>query len=78
MAVMTMHEAPKHPHLAARGTFIEFDGHLHPAPAPRFSRTPSSIQSSPSEGRADVRSVLASWDESMSGRVKSMQSVGVA
>jgi alpha-methylacyl-CoA racemase len=78
MAVMTMHEAPKHPHLAARGTFIDFDGHLHPAPAPRFSRTPSSIQSSPSEGRADARSVLASWDDSMSGRVKSMQSVGAA
>jgi alpha-methylacyl-CoA racemase len=59
--VMSLHDAPNHPHLAARRTFVAFDGHLHPAPAPRFSRTPSSIQGSPSEGRTDATAVIASW-----------------
>jgi alpha-methylacyl-CoA racemase len=35
--VLTMTEAPRHPHLAARGTFVETDGVVQPAPAPRFS-----------------------------------------
>ncbi|WP_229741913.1 CaiB/BaiF CoA transferase family protein [Kocuria dechangensis] len=37
--VLSMAEAPRSAHLAARGTFIERDGHHEPAPAPRFSRT---------------------------------------
>lgn len=39
--VLTMSEAPSHPHLAARGTFVEIDGAIQAAPAPRFSRTPA-------------------------------------
>jgi alpha-methylacyl-CoA racemase len=35
--VLTMTEAPRHPHLAARGTYTELDGVVQPAPAPRFS-----------------------------------------
>jgi alpha-methylacyl-CoA racemase len=42
--VMTLSEAPAHPHLAARETFVEVDGRMQPAPAPRFSRTPSAIR----------------------------------
>ena len=42
--VLTLSEAPHHPHLAARQTFTEVDGLTQPAPAPRFSRTPSSIR----------------------------------
>ena len=37
--VLSMAEAPRHPHLAARETFIEIDGVTQPAPAPRFSRS---------------------------------------
>src|SRR3546814_1407103 len=37
--VLSLAEAPLHPHLRARGTFIEVDGIVQPAPAPRFSRT---------------------------------------
>ena len=37
--VLSMAEAPGHPHLAARGTFMEIGGVVQPAPAPRFSRT---------------------------------------
>jgi alpha-methylacyl-CoA racemase len=36
--VLTPWEAPGHPHNAARGTFIEVEGHIQPGPAPRFSR----------------------------------------
>jgi alpha-methylacyl-CoA racemase len=32
-------DAHEHPHMAARGTFIELDGVRQPGPAPRFSRT---------------------------------------
>jgi alpha-methylacyl-CoA racemase len=34
--VLSLAEAPSHPHLAARGTFAELDGLLQPMPAPRF------------------------------------------
>ena len=37
--VLTLDEAPRHPHLKERGTYVEIDGITQPAPAPRFSRT---------------------------------------
>jgi alpha-methylacyl-CoA racemase len=37
--VLTLSEAPLHPHLAARGTFVVVDGVVQPAPAPRFSHS---------------------------------------
>jgi crotonobetainyl-CoA:carnitine CoA-transferase CaiB-like acyl-CoA transferase len=37
--VLEWEQAWTHPHLRARGTFIEVDGVMQPAPAPRFSRT---------------------------------------
>lgn len=39
--VLSLTEAPKHPHNAARGTFVEEGGMVQPAPAPRFSATPA-------------------------------------
>jgi alpha-methylacyl-CoA racemase len=56
--VLDLHEAPRHPHLAARKTFIERHGAIQPAPAPRFSRTPSSIRESET---ADIATLVASW-----------------
>ncbi|MGH8868916.1 MAG: CaiB/BaiF CoA transferase family protein [Actinomycetes bacterium] len=41
--VLSWDEAPRHPHLAARGTYVEHAGRTQPAPAPRFSRTPGAI-----------------------------------
>ena len=41
--VLSMREAPGHPHNLARGTFVEAQGVLQPAPAPRFDRTPSTL-----------------------------------
>src|SRR5260221_13508575 len=42
--ILTMAEGPKHPHNAARKIFVERHGVTQPAPAPRFSRTPSAIR----------------------------------
>jgi alpha-methylacyl-CoA racemase len=39
--VLSLKEAPHHPHNAARGTFVEDGGMTMPAPAPRFSATPA-------------------------------------
>ena len=45
--VLDWSERLAHPHLAARGTFVEVDGVVQPAPAPRLSRTPGSVQRRP-------------------------------
>jgi len=45
--VLSMEEAYLHPHNQARGTFVEENGVLQPAPAPRFSRTRPEIQGPP-------------------------------
>jgi len=42
--VLSLGEAPAHPHMAARGVFAALDGVPSPAPAPRFSRTPSTFK----------------------------------
>ncbi len=39
--VLSLREAPLHPHNAARGTFVDEGGMVQPAPAPRFSATPA-------------------------------------
>ncbi len=54
-------EAPDHPHNAARGSFVEVGGKLQPAPAPRFSRTPSRRPTPPPEPGADTERALAAW-----------------
>ncbi|MDQ3601539.1 MAG: CoA transferase [Actinomycetota bacterium] len=59
--VLGMAEAPDHPQLAARGTFIEVDGARVPGPAPRFSRTPAVVQGPPVAPGAHTRTALADW-----------------
>ena len=59
--VLTMSEAPEHPHSEARNSFVTVDGIKQPAPAPRFSRTASVIQHGPSEpGERDL-DALSEW-----------------
>ncbi|MCC7259205.1 MAG: CoA transferase [Gammaproteobacteria bacterium] len=56
--VLTGVEAARHPHHVARGSFIEIDGVLQHAPAPRFSRTPAAApQGAPPPG-GDTHAVL--------------------
>ena len=45
--VLSFSEAPQHPHLKARGSFVEIEGVVQPAPALRFSVTPSSVPKPP-------------------------------
>jgi alpha-methylacyl-CoA racemase len=59
--VLTLREARSHPHQVARQTFIEADGVVQVAPAPRFSDTPGAIQWAPSERVWTVDEVLADW-----------------
>lgn len=56
--VLALSEAPHHPHMAARGAFVDRNGVTQPAPAPRFSRTPSAIRDAE---MADLATVTAAW-----------------
>ncbi|MFF5563555.1 CaiB/BaiF CoA transferase family protein [Streptomyces sp. NPDC012623] len=59
--VLSLGEAPTHPHLAARATFTEHAGLVQPAPAPRFSATPSSVRRAPARPGADAVEVARDW-----------------
>lgn len=59
--VLALHEAARHPHLEARGTFVELDGRLQPGPAPRFSRTPCLIDRSAPKRNEGGDEVLREW-----------------
>ncbi|MFE5213605.1 MULTISPECIES: CaiB/BaiF CoA transferase family protein [unclassified Streptomyces] len=59
--VLSLREAPHHPHLAARGTFTDHGGITQPAPAPRFSATPTGIRSGPARPGADTGTVARDW-----------------
>ncbi len=58
--ILTMAEAPNHPHNAAREIFVTRHGITQPAPAPRFSRTPSAIREAVT---ADIASLTSEWKE---------------
>jgi alpha-methylacyl-CoA racemase len=60
--VLSLTEAPQHPHLAARGTFTEAYGTLQPAPAPRFSATPAALRRPPALPGEHTAEVARDWD----------------
>ncbi|MEU3456503.1 CaiB/BaiF CoA-transferase family protein [Micromonospora sp. NPDC006766] len=57
--VLDWAEAPEHPHLAARGVFVDHDGVAQPAPAPRFSGTPTSVRRPPPQPGEHTNELLA-------------------
>ncbi|MEO8813211.1 MAG: CaiB/BaiF CoA-transferase family protein [Caulobacteraceae bacterium] len=59
--VLTMDEAPRHAHNAARQTFVEVAGVTQPAPAPRFSATPGEIAGPPPVIGANSADALGDW-----------------
>ncbi len=59
--VVPLADAPDHPHLAARQTFVSLDEVTQPAPAPRFSRTASTIRSAPPLPGEHTREALTAW-----------------
>jgi len=59
--VLSIAEAPLHPHNRARGTFVDIDGVTQPAPAPRFSRTPGAVaRGAPERGEGGAQA-LEDW-----------------
>ena len=60
--VLDLREAPNHPHNIDRKTFVELDGVVQPAPAPRFSRTQGEIQGPAAMAGEHTREVLSAWN----------------
>jgi alpha-methylacyl-CoA racemase len=70
--VLDLDEAPRHPHNAARATFVDVDGVLQPAPAPRFSRTAPELSGAPPWPGQHSAAVLKDWgwdDDAIAGLV---------
>jgi alpha-methylacyl-CoA racemase len=59
--VLSLREAPLDPHNRAREAFVEVNGVVQPAPAPRFSRTPGSVQSPPRDAGDGGEAALRDW-----------------
>jgi alpha-methylacyl-CoA racemase len=60
--IIPISQAAEHPHLVARGTFVERDGMVQPQPAPRFSRTTATLTTPPSrEAGEHTREALTAW-----------------
>ena len=59
--VLSLTEAPRHHHNRARQTFVEHDGVVQPAPAPRFSRTPGQIAGTPPAPGQHTDAALVDW-----------------
>ncbi|MEZ4215820.1 MAG: CaiB/BaiF CoA-transferase family protein [Myxococcota bacterium] len=59
--VLSMDEAPRHPHNRERSTFVEVAGFLQPAPAPRFDRTRPAVPAPPAHPGQHTDRALADW-----------------
>ncbi len=74
--VLSLHEAPEHPHNVHRGTFTEVAGITQPAPAPRFSRTPGAITSPPPHAGQHTDEVLTDWGVADAARIAELREAG--
>ena len=59
--VLSLAEAPEHPHAKARASFVDIDGAVQPRPAPRFSRTDPDTPAPPARPGEHTDSALADW-----------------
>jgi alpha-methylacyl-CoA racemase len=75
--VLDMSEAPLHPHNVARRTFIQSDGIVQPAPAPRFEKTPAELPGPAPRAGRDTRELLAEAGYSQD-EADALMSAGVA
>jgi alpha-methylacyl-CoA racemase len=73
--VLTLEEAPAHPHNVARKTFVEVAGVTQPAPAPRFSATPGVIAGPPPAIGAHNTQALSDWGFS-AGEIAELEKIG--
>ncbi|HEX6300635.1 MAG TPA: CaiB/BaiF CoA-transferase family protein [Acidimicrobiia bacterium] len=76
--VLSMTEAPNHPHNIERGTFVEVDGVVQPGPAPRFSATPPEIGRPPAMPGGDTDRVASAAGFSQAQIVKLRESGAIA
>jgi alpha-methylacyl-CoA racemase len=75
--VLTMTEAPDHPHNASRGVFVDVgDGKYQPAPAPRFSRSETGVHKVASVPGAETIECLEAWGLEAS-RIEELRNAGV-
>lgn len=74
--VLSPVEAREHPHLPERGTIIELNGIVQPAPAPRFSRTASSIKTAPAVPGAHTLEILKEYGFE-AGEIHALRNAGV-
>jgi crotonobetainyl-CoA:carnitine CoA-transferase CaiB-like acyl-CoA transferase len=73
--VLSWDEAPSHPQIKDRGTLIEVDGVMQPAPAPRFSRTPLEPPKPPASlDRESVDAALSQWVDA--ARIEALRRAG--
>jgi alpha-methylacyl-CoA racemase len=73
--VLSLEEAASHPHNVARGSFIELDGVVQPAPAPRFSRTKAEVVRGPADVGEHTDEALADWGLSQ-GELQELHAAG--
>lgn len=59
--VLSLSEVHEHAHNKARGSFIEIEGVVQPAPAPKFSRTQAEIQRPPPRRGEHTKTALSDW-----------------
>ena len=59
--LLSMSQARAHPHNVERQTFVDVDGAPQPAPAPRFSRTPSAVHGPPVAAGTHTDTALVDW-----------------
>lgn len=59
--ILSMADAPRDPHNIARDAFVEIDGVIQPAPAPRFSVTPGAVRHGPVDAGDGGDAALADW-----------------
>ncbi|MEU6091738.1 CaiB/BaiF CoA-transferase family protein [Streptomyces sp. NPDC047085] len=74
--VLTLEEAPRHPHYVARGSFVELDGVTQPAPSPRFDRTPCPAPTRAARPGEHTRQILAGAGFP-AGRIEQLLDAGV-
>ena len=74
--VLSMAEAPDHPHNVARGTFVDVAGIVQPGPAPRFSRTQAEISRPPAHAGEHSAEVLADWLGWDAERIEKLRATG--
>jgi len=76
--VLDWDEAPRHPHNRARETFIEIDGVVQPAPAPRFSRTAPDRPAPPPRPGEHTDAILRDWgvDDALIEQLRQQGAIG--